>query len=465
MTGIITESLVDGYFTGRSLTTLGRDLRSGRTTSAALVEHALQSIARIDPIVNAFVSVSADAACAAARVADAELESGLDRGPLHGIPVAIKDIIDIVGQVTSYGSDARPSHPATADADCIATLRAAGAVIIGKTVLHEFAYGATGDRSAHGPSRNPHDPGRISGGSSGGSAVAVAAGMVPLAIGTDTAGSVRVPAALCGVVGFKPAFDAISTRGVFPLAPTLDHVGLFARSVGDAATAYRILAHTDTDSDAVRSPLSPAAWIEPEALGPVDPRVADRAIAAVRAAGISATSVDLRRGRGALFELFTTLQASEVYAVHAEARETYDDTVDPSVLARIDRGAEIPAWRYIHAGTERTRFTREIECLLERFDVLMLPTAGTVATRLGESHPDIDGTPYEVRAALLALTSPWNLTGSPALTIPVGAVEGLPTGLQLVCAPGRESALWELAGQIEAAIAATPYPRRLTCDN
>ncbi|WP_067802000.1 amidase [Nocardia beijingensis] len=463
MTGFITDSLLDGYFSGRSLTTLGRDLRSGRTSSAALVEHALESIARLDPIVNAFVSVSADTARAAARAADAELGSGLDRGPLHGIPVAIKDIVDIVGQVTGCGSNARPAQPATADADCTAVVRAAGAVIIGKTVLHEFAYGATGDRSAQGPSRNPHDPGRISGGSSGGSAVAVAAGMVPLAIGTDTAGSVRVPAALCGVVGFKPAFDAISTRGVFPLAPTLDHVGLFARSVEDTATAYRILARADVV--AVQAPLRQLAWIEPEALGPVDPRVADCAIAAVRAAGISATSIDLGHGPGDLFELFTTLQASEVYAVHAEARETYTRTVDPSVLARIDRGAEIPAWRYIHAGIERTRFSHEIGALLERFDALVLPTAGTIATRLGESHPDIGGATYEVRAALLALTSPWNLTGSPALTIPVGTVEGLPTGLQIVCAPGRESVLWQLAGQIEAAIVGKSHLTHVTCDN
>ncbi|MCC9184615.1 amidase [Mycolicibacterium mageritense] len=211
MTDTVDTAVSPGYFRGRDIRSLAADLRSGRTTSVELVEHSLAAITRLDPILNAFTTVDTEGALAAARTADRERAEGRDRGVLHGIPVSVKDLIDIAGQVTTSGSLAHPRRPET-DAECVSRLRAAGAVIVGKNVLHEFAYGATGDRSAHGASRNPWDVNRISGGSSGGSAVATAAGMVPVAVGTDTAGSVRVPAALCGVTGFKPAHGDIPRR-------------------------------------------------------------------------------------------------------------------------------------------------------------------------------------------------------------------------------------------------------------
>ena len=230
------------YFADRSINDVAKALRAGSVTSRELVEQTLQRIERLNPILNCFASVDHEGARSAAGDLDQELTTGADRGPLHGIPVAIKDIIDVAGQITTSGSALFQGRVAGSHATCVARLRAAGAIVIGKTVLHEFAYGITGDRSFHGPSRNPHNLVKMSGGSSGGSAVAVAAGLVPLALGTDTAGSVRVPAALCGVVGYKPAYDAIPTEGVYPLAASLDHVGLVTQSANDAQLAYEILA-------------------------------------------------------------------------------------------------------------------------------------------------------------------------------------------------------------------------------
>ncbi|MGW4799748.1 amidase, partial [Nonomuraea sp. NPDC004297] len=209
--------LPPGPFTGRTLSDLARDLRDGRVTSVVLVERALGAVAALDPALNAFVTVDAAGALAAARRADEELAAGADRGPLHGLPVAVKDLIMVAGLPATMGSRHFANHVPGSDAVCVTRLREAGAVILGKTTTHEFAYGPTGDRSANGPSRNPRDPARMSGGSSGGSAAAVAAGIVPLAIGTDTGGSVRIPAALCGIAGFKPAYGAIPAGGVFPL--------------------------------------------------------------------------------------------------------------------------------------------------------------------------------------------------------------------------------------------------------
>ena len=247
-----------------TISALAHALRRGAASATELAEQTLRRIRHSDPALNAFALVDEDGARKAARTADEEIAAGIDRGPLHGVPVAVKDLIDMAGLPTTCGSATSFGATAAAgDAEIVERLRACGAVIVGKTTLHEFAYGATGDRSVHGASRNPHDPGRISGGSSGGSAVAVAAGMVPLSVGTDTAGSVRVPAALCGVVGLKPAYDALPTRGVHPLAPTLDHVGLFARTVRDAALADAAMTGARGAARSPRLPRSSSGWLPP----------------------------------------------------------------------------------------------------------------------------------------------------------------------------------------------------------
>lgn len=445
MTETTDSTALAGFFRDHDAHSLAEDLRSRRTTSVELVEHSLAAIARLDPILNAFTAVDAEGALEAARRADDELARGQDRGVLHGIPVSIKDLIDVAGQVTTRGSTVHPG-PAAADAECVRQLRRAGAVIVGKNVLHEFAFGATGDRSAHGASRNPWNPSRISGGSSGGSAVATAAGMVPLAVGTDTAGSVRLPAALCGVLGFKPAYGAIPARGVWPLAASLDHVGVFARTAAGVAAAYAAMSG--------RSP-APAraqrvAWLDPACLGPCDPAIVTALFQTLRDAGIALDgTVGLPFAPGEVFAALSVLQSSEAYADHTAEVAEHARDIDPEVLGRLLRGRDTPASEYVRAGRERDRLRTAVDDLLTRYDILAMPTAPTVATEIDQRAHEIDGHSVEVRSALLSLTCPWNLTGHPALSVPAGVVSDLPVGLHLVSAPGNEGMLFDLAERIE----------------
>ncbi|MEN4401047.1 amidase [Mycolicibacterium senegalense] len=445
MTETADTAVVSGYFHDRDIPSLAADLRAGRTTSVQLVEHSLAAIAALDPILNAFTTVDADGAITAAVEADRELSHGHDRGALHGIPVSVKDLIDIAGHVTTSGSQVN-SGPAEADAECIRRLRAAGAVIVGKNVLHELAYGATGDRSAHGPSRNPWDTRKISGGSSGGSAVATAAGMVPLAVGTDTAGSVRVPAALCGVVGFKPAYRAIPTAGVHPLAPSLDHVGLFATSARGAADAYTAISGRRPQSTGAAPRVG---WFEPAGIGPCDPEIADMARAALARAGITVDgTVGIPFAPGELFSALSVLQAAEAYAEHMDGLAGHEHTIDPEVLDRLLSGRDTAAWKYVRADRKRDALRTAVAALFDRFDVLAMPTVPTVATEIDQREHEIAGQPVEVRSALLSLTCPWNLTGHPALSVPAGTVAALPIGLQLITTRGSEHLIFDLAERI-----------------
>ncbi|HEU5025407.1 MAG TPA: amidase [Spirillospora sp.] len=420
-----------GFFAGRTLGDLGRDLRSGSETAAGLLGRALESI---DPSLNAFVTVDAEGAAAAARAADGELAAGRDRGPLHGVPVAIKDIVDVAGLPTGMGSAHFDGYVADRDAACVARLRAAGAVIVGKTTTHEFAYGASGDTAVNGPSRNPHDPSRISGGSSGGSAVAVAAGMVPLAIGTDTGGSVRIPAAFCGIAGFKPAYGAVPTEGVFPLSVSFDHVGVLAATAADCRTAYRVLTRQPQDALSGHDDLR-VAWVE-------GAPVADGVASTVRGLlpDAPAERVELRELR----RVFAAIQDSEAYEVHAERVADAPELYQPATLDRLRRAGETPGWRYVRASRERARFAEEAAGLLRRHDVLALPTVPITAPEIGQEECALG----RVQPVLLSLTCAWNVLGLPALTVPAGTAGGLPAGLQLVTGAGREDLLFALAGRL-----------------
>ncbi|MEV4174099.1 amidase [Nonomuraea sp. NPDC049709] len=436
-----------GPFTGRTVTELARDLRDGRATSVDLVEQALGAVAALDPALNAFVTVDAAGALQAARRADAELAGGTDRGPLHGVPVAVKDLIMVAGLPATMGSRHFAGYVPDADAECVARLRAAGAIIVGKTTTHEFAYGPTGDRSATGPSRNPWDPARMSGGSSGGSAAAVAAGIVPLAVGTDTGGSVRIPAALCGVAGFKPAYGAIPTDGVFPLSQSLDHVGVLAGDRESCLIAHRCLSgdagHPRESAGAVR-----VAWLDPAELFDGDPRVT----AAVRAVAGAAEEVRLPEGAAEeLRETYAAIQSCETAAVHAERLAGAPELFDPEVLERLRVASDVPGWRYVRAMEARARLAGAAGALFEGHDVLALPTVPITAPPIDSRETEVEGRTVAVRPALLALTSPWNVLGLPALTVPAGTVDGLPVGLQLVCRPGHEPLLFEAAARMTGA--------------
>ncbi|MGW1341892.1 amidase [Kribbella sp. NPDC002412] len=435
-----------------NLAELARAIRE--TSAREVTEKTLRHIHELNPTLNAFALVDDEGARAAAEAADKQRAEGIDLGPLHGVPVAVKDLVDMAGLPTSCGSATSFGSTPVEDAEVVRRLRAAGAVIVGKTTLHEFAYGATGDRSVHGASRNPVDPSRMSGGSSGGSAVAVAAGMVPLALGTDTAGSIRVPAALCGVVGFKPAYDAISSAGVYPLAPSLDHVGLFATTAEDALTGYQAL------SDRSVTPWSSrftVGWIRPHSIARTDPRIEELTRQLVHRTG---ADVGLVRGfpqwerPETLFEIFSTLQGKEAFRVHEHHLAADRRLIDPEVLARLDVGREIPAERYAKADAARQEFRTMVDELLSAYDVVALPTVPVVAPRVGERSVSVSGADLEVRSALLSLTSPWNLTGSPAISVPAGRLDGLPVAVQLITAPGDEGLLFAAARTLETALAA-----------
>ncbi|MFC7385946.1 amidase [Sphaerisporangium rhizosphaerae] len=455
------DALPAGPFAGRDISGLGRDLREGRVTAEGLVRLTLDAVAEINPAVNAFVHVDPAGALAAARRADAELAEGIDRGPLHGLPVAVKDIIMVAGLPVTMGSRHFTGHVPDEDARCVAHLRRAGAVIIGTTVTHQFAYGPTGDRSASGPARNPHDRRRMTGGSSGGSAAAVAAGIVPLAVGTDTGGSVRIPAALCGVAGFKPAYGTIPADGVFPLSRTLDHVGLLAATPRDCLIAYRTLtadvtpnagpptgdtrnaAHLASAHPAAARPR--AAWLDPDGLFSCDPRVA----ATVRAFVESATgpleevslAPDVVRDLG---EAYVAIQSSETAAVHATRLAQAPDLFDAEVLERLRGATEMPGWRYVLAMEARPRLAEAVGALFARHEVLALPTVPITAPPIGTREVELHGAPAAVRAALLSYTSMWNVLGLPALSIPAGTLDGLPVALHLITRPLQEDSLFSL---------------------
>ncbi|MBT2585364.1 amidase [Arthrobacter sp. ISL-95] len=430
-----------GFFSSVGVSELAAMMRSGLITPADLVNIALQEAHRWQPSINAFVSFDENGAYAAAARARTELASGIDRGPLHGIPVAVKDVIDVRGMPTTAGSRHRKDHLARENAECVERLVQAGAIIIGKTTTHEFANGPTGDRSATGPTRNPHDTDHMAGGSSSGSAAAVAAGIIPLALGTDTGGSARIPAACCGVVGLKPTHGALPTGGMVPLSPTLDTIGLLARTAADCLLLWTALRGTQTVA------LPPGiGWIKSNSIYPTQPSVTST---------VRDMIDDFLTGEaevleaGDLRETYRIIQGSEAYAQHTELMSGAPELYDPEVLARLRSGGEILGWEYVKAIKLRHSARQSIQPLLRRYGLLALPTIPLAPPKLSSRTEIINGSSVETRKALLSLTSPWSVLGLPAISIPAGTTEGLPIGLQLVGPPGAESQLLRVAAQIE----------------
>jgi aspartyl-tRNA(Asn)/glutamyl-tRNA(Gln) amidotransferase subunit A len=430
--------LAAGPFTGISVTELGRRLRAGQTDPVELVDRAVAAIEAAQPVLNAFVTVDADGARKVAAERRDELARGVDHGPLHGIPVAVKDLLDTAGLTTTMGSRHFTGNVPGRDADAVARLRAAGAVIVGKTTTHEFAYGPTGDVAANGPAANPHDPRRMAGGSSAGSAAAVAAGLVPLALGTDTGGSVRIPAALCGTAGLRPSIGRISTAGVFPLSWSLDTVGPLAGSVAD----LRIWL-TGTPAAAPRRPfrlgVPVGEWFDrvaPTVSGPVG-ELLDR----LRAQGAQVRPVPVPDAAD-LAGVYRTVQSAEAVAIHHGRMSTSPELYQPETLERLREATRIEAWEYAAAlrrlGELRARAVQR----LAGVDALVLPTVPIQAPLLGDHEAR-----RTVRAALLSLCTPWSVLGLPAVSVPLGV--SLPVGVQLVGLPGGDEELLDLAASVE----------------
>ena len=428
-----------GFFAAHTVAGLAADLRAGRLSPADLVGHALAAAARLGSL-NAFVTLDEPGARAAARRAADELAAGVDRGPLHGIPVAVKDLVDTAGLRTTMGSRHFADHVPAHDAACVHRLREAGAIVVGKTVTHEFAYGPTGDQSAHGAARNPYRPGAMSGGSSAGSAVAVAAGIVPLAVGTDTGGSVRIPAACCGITGCGPP-PAPSRSPASSRCPRL--WTRWGRSPGPSPTAaccggcWPRAPPAEPDAD-VR-----IGWVAPESLHPTEIAVAE----AARRLVPDADDVAMPDGR-ALQNVYRVIQSSEAYAIHAERVATAPDLFGDELVARLRAAEPVRGWEYVRALADRRRAVDGVGGLFAGHDVLALPTLPVTAPPVGARHGRIRDTEIDIRAALLALTSPWSVLGLPALSVPAGLVDGMPAGLQLVAPPGREELLLATAERL-----------------
>ena len=409
-------------------------------TATDLVEQSLAAIAQHGKRTNAFIFVDANGARAAAKAADDERRRGIDRGPIHGMPISIKDLIDIAGQPTTAASKVRANHVAMRDATVIRRLRDAGAVIIGKTNLHEFALGTTSEETAYGAVHNPRDETRSAGGSSGGSAAAVATGMGLASIGSDTGGSIRIPASACGVVGLKPSLDEVPLDGVVPLCKTFDHVGPITRSVKDAGILWSVL--TGRALPSIEAP-APSA-IKLGALAGYFTALLERdvrgaftaAIEQLRAAGVA---IDERTvaGTDTIVDTYVDISLPEAAHWHAATLDAQPGDYQTPVRERLERGRTITATRYLKARDVRDTLRTAVDAALHEpgaCDALVLPTLPIVAPMLGAAEVAMDAPgapPLAVRAAMLRLTQLFNMTGHPAISLPI-RTQGLPVGLQLV---------------------------------
>jgi aspartyl-tRNA(Asn)/glutamyl-tRNA(Gln) amidotransferase subunit A len=436
---------------------LAHAFRSGVVTSEQVTTSCLEAVAERDPVLRAFIEVFHDEALQQARHADAELRRGHDRGPLHGVPVALKDLIDVAGRRTTAASRVRERHVAAADAAIVLRLREAGAVLIGKNNLHEFALGTTNEDSAFGPARHPADPARSPGGSSGGSAAAVAAGMARAAIGTDTGGSVRIPASICGLVGLKPAYGDISLRGVVPLSTTLDHAGPICRTVADARSLFGILSgqkyERDVGAETIRGHRFAILRGYFDAV--VDPDVAAvfaGACRRLRDAGAAIDNVEIGH-TAEIASVYIYIALTEAAAYHARALQTQPRDYTPNVRLRLEMGRYMLGEDYVRARHGAAVLRAEVDAVLRGRDGLLLPTVPIPAPKLGAETVRVGREDYPVRNVMLRLTQLFNITGHPAITLPCGTVSipasaELPVGAQLV-GQGDTFALLDAAAAIE----------------
>jgi aspartyl-tRNA(Asn)/glutamyl-tRNA(Gln) amidotransferase subunit A len=395
-----------------------------------------------------------------ARRAEAEIARGEWKGPLHGIPLAVKDLADSAGVRTTAASAVLQHHVPSEDAEVVRRLRLAGAVLLGKLNLHEFAYGGSGVISHFGATRNPWNTDHITGGSSSGSAAAVAAGLCYGAIGTDTAGSIRLPSAYCGIVGLKPSYGLVSARGIIPLSWTLDHVGPMARTVSDAALILQAIAHYDVrDVYCQKFPpvYYPSAIAEPvsglrlaiarEFWQEVDADTKKAVDAAVSLlAGITAGVRDISIPT----ESDRTVVRCEPWVYHQRYLAAHEKEYDPETLRRIRSGSDVSAASYIEKYRELLHQRREILHVFEEADLLLTPTTPILPPTFAE----LEQQPGELRnreLLMLRNTRPWNVYGLPAISIPCGfSVSGLPIGLQIIGAPGAEGPVMSLAHAFES---------------
>jgi len=419
-------------------------------------------IEKLNPTLNVFVTITAESAMVQARAAEEEIQQGKWRGPLHGIPIGLKDVIDTAGILTTAASALFKDRVPAEDAEIVRRLKVAGAVLIGKQNLHEFAYGASSVISYFGEVRNPWDVSRIAGGSSGGSAAAVAARLGYGAVGTDTAGSVRLPAAFCGVVGLKPTYGRVSTRCVIPLSWSLDHVGTIGATVSDAAILLQAIAGYDP-KDTICADVPVTDYVaalrenpKPLRVGvprsfffeDLDPEIAagvNQALSVIQKLTGNVREVTL------LVSTDRALQNAESYAYHAEFVANTPELYQPETLRRIRTGASVSVADYIHRRRELDESRRTISAVFENVDLFVTPTTPIPPPTIAEleDNPDVLR-PREI--LMLRNTRPFNVWGLPAISIPCGfTAEGLPIGLQIIGPHWREDWVFRLAHAYEQA--------------
>jgi AtzE family amidohydrolase len=445
---------------------------SGKLSALAATEAALARIASHDSVLNSFTDVTADRARAKARAVDVAVAAGQKVGPLAGVPFAVKNLFDVQGLPTRAGSKInRDLKPSSRDATLIERLEAAGAVLVGALNMGEYAYDFTGENVHDGPSRNPHDPTRMTGGSSGGSGSAVGGALVPLALGSDTNGSIRVPSSFCGIFGLKPTYGRLSRARSFPFVASFDHLGPFARNVGDLALAYDAMQGPDAaDAACTTRPAEPVASLLAQDIGNLRVAVAGgyfqqnvfpeavEAVARVAKALSATRKVEIpeaARARAAAYVISTTEGAS----LHLDRLRQRPNDFDPAVRDRLIAGAMVPAPLVDRAQKFRRWYRAQVLELFKSVDVIVAPATPCVAPKLGQVNFVLDGVELPVRANIGIHTQPISFIGLPVVAVPV-PLEPMPIGVQIIAAPWREDVALRVAYALERmGVAAAPAPR------
>ncbi|GAB4145164.1 MAG: AtzE family amidohydrolase [Cyanobacteria bacterium J069] len=460
------------HFSHADATAIAAAVRTQEITAESVVAAALERIDRLDQSLNCFTDLLREQALQDAAAVDGAIAAGQDPGPLAGVPFAVKNLLDIRGVVTLAGAKInRENPPATQDATTVAALRQAGAVLLGGLNMDEYAYGFVTENSHYGATHNPHDLSRVAGGSSGGSAAAVAAGLLPLTLGSDTNGSIRVPAAFCGIFGLKPTYGRVSRAGAVLFCASLDHIGPFARSVRDLALSFDVM-HGPDPQDPVCSPR-PAEPTLPQLSKGLDglriavadghfatgghPEVfaAVEKVAQALGATQRVTLPEAHRARAAAY-LITTCEGSNL---HLPNLKTRPHDFDPATRDRFLSGALMPASWYLQAQRFRRWYSDRIAELFQDVDLILAPTTPCVAPLIGQETMTINGQEMLTRPNLGIYTQPLSFIGLPILSVPVQQPEGLPLGVQIIAAPFHEAralrvgAFLEVAGVVAAPVA------------
>ena len=426
----------------------------GATTALAVVEDALARIIERDPVLNSFTAVTAERACARASAIDAARAAGDPVGPLAGVPFAVKNLFDVAGLPTVAGSKINRSHPpATRDSPLIERLEAAGAVLVGALNMGEYAYDFTGENVHDGPARNPHDVTRMTGGSSGGSGGAVAGGLVPLSLGSDTNGSIRVPSSLCGLFGLKPTYGRLSRARSFPFVSAFDHLGPLARSARDLSLAYDAMQGPDAE-DPVCTDRAPEPTASLLARGTEDLRIAVAGVAAALCANADIEIPEAGRARAAAY----IITAAEGAALHLERLRTNAQDYDPAVRDRLIAGVMIPAAFVTQAQKFRRWYRAQVLPLFDQVDAILAPATPCTAPAIGQQTFVLDGVEMPLRPNLGLYTQPISFIGLPVVAVPV-PLSPLPIGVQIIAAPWREDIALRIAYALEqAGVCVAPRP-------